>query len=280
MKLGAHMSIAGGLHLSFQRGSEIGCQTMQIFTKNATQWKNREICREEVELFEGARVKTGISPVVAHDSYLINMASSNNSLREKSIEAFINELGRSELLGLSHVVVHPGTHGGAGEIEGIKIFAESVNLVHENTEGYRVKIAFETTAGQGTSLGYRFEHLTEIMDLVEKGDRCAVCLDTAHIFAAGYDIRSMDGLEKTLEEFDSTIGLEKLEVVHINDSKKELGSRVDRHEHIGEGYLGLETFRNILHHPVFRELPLILETPMKDGGHARNLEILKKLAKD
>ena len=272
------MSISDGLHLSFYRGGEIGCRTMQIFTKNATRWKEREVTNEEVELFRKAREETGIDPVVAHDSYLINMASPEEALRKKSINAFIGELTRAERLELSHLVAHPGSHGGMGEDEGIKKFSESLNVALKETEGYRVKVALETTAGQGASLGHRFEQMARILDLLEEGDRCAVCLDTAHIFAAGYDIRGEEGLESTLQEFDRVIGLERLEVVHINDSKKELSSRVDRHEHIGEGFLGLETFRRILHHPVFKELPLILETPMKDGGHARNLETLRELA--
>ncbi len=272
------MSISDGLHLSFYRGGEIGCRTMQIFTKNATRWKEREVTDEEVELFRKAREETGIDPVVAHDSYLINMASPEEALRKKSINAFIGELTRAERLELSHLVAHPGSHGGMGEDEGIKKFSESLNVALKETEGYRVKVALETTAGQGASLGHRFEQMARILDLLEEGDRCAVCLDTAHIFAAGYDIRGEEGLESTLQEFDRVIGLERLEVVHMNDSKKELSSRVDRHEHIGEGFLGLETFRRILHHPVFKELPLILETPMKDGGHAKNLATLKELA--
>ncbi len=278
VKLGAHMSISDGLHLSFYRGGEIGCRTMQIFTKNATRWKEREVTDEEVELFRKAREETGIDPVVAHDSYLINMASPEEALRKKSINAFIGELRRAERLELSHLVAHPGSHGGMGEDEGIKKFSESLNVALKETEGYRVKVALETTAGQGASLGHTFEQMARILDLLEEGDRCAVCLDTAHIFAAGYDIRGEEGLESTLQEFDRVIGLERLEVVHMNDSKKELSSRVDRHEHIGEGFLGLETFRRILHHPVFKELPLILETPMKDGGHAKNLATLKELA--
>jgi deoxyribonuclease-4 len=278
MMLGAHMSIAKGLHLSFQRGSDIGCRTMQIFTKNASQWRERVVTDEEVHLFKEAQEETGIRPVVAHDSYLINLASPDETMRRKSIEAFIGELERAERLGLTHLVTHPGSHGGAGREDGIKRFAQSVNMVHRRLEGYRVKIAFETTAGQGSSLGYRFEHIGNIMEMIEDRTRCAVCLDTAHIFAAGYDIRSREGLENTLEEFDELIGLDKLEVIHINDSKKELGSRVDRHQHIGEGFLGLETFRNILHHPALKGLPFILETPMKDGGHAKNLQTLRRLA--
>lgn len=279
MRLGAHMSIANGLHLSFHRGSEIGCLTMQIFTKNATRWKDREITDEEVELFRKAQEETGIRPVVAHDSYLINLASPHEALREKSINAFVRELERAEMLGLSHLVTHPGSHGGAGEKEGLKRFAESVNMVQRKTEGYRVKTTLETTAGQGSALGYRFEHIATILDLVRESGRCAVCLDTAHVFAAGYDIRGREGLENTLREFNRLIGLERLEVVHVNDSKKELGSRVDRHQHIGEGHLGLETFRNVLCYPALRDLPLILETPAKGGGHARNLETLRKLGR-
>lgn len=278
MKIGAHMSISEGLHLAFYRGSKLGCQTMQIFTKNATQWKERELSDLEVELFKKAQEETRIAPVVAHDSYLINLASSDDAMRQKSINAFISELNRAEKLGLSHLVTHLGSHGGAGEEEGMKLFAESVNLAHRKIEGFGVKITLETTAGQGTSLGYRFEQIARIIDLLEEADRCAVCLDTAHIFAAGYDIRGKRRLNSTLKEFHRIIGLHRLEVIHINDSKAGLGSRVDRHQHIGEGHLGLETFRNILHHPALRKLPFILETPMKEGGDVRNLETLRRLA--
>lgn len=277
MKLGAHISIADGLHLSFFRGRDIGCETMQIFTKNATRWQERIVSDEEAEFFRRAQEETGIRPVVAHDSYLINLASIDESKLQKSKKAFIGELERAEKLGLTNLVTHPGSHGGAGEEEGIKKFAENVNLIHEQTSGFKVKITFETTAGQGNSLGHRFDHIAEIFRLINDTDRCAVCLDTAHIFAAGYDIREKAGLDGTLREFDRLIGLHRLEVIHVNDSKKELSSRVDRHENIGEGYIGLEAFRYLLHHDALRDMIFILETPMKNGGHTKNLKTLKGL---
>ena len=277
MKIGAHMSIADGLHLSFGRGKEIGCKTMQIFTKNATRWREKKVTDEETSLFKKAQEETEIGPVVSHDSYLINMASPDDAKRDKSLKAFLGELERAEQLGLSHVVTHPGSHTGGGEEMGLKLFAESLKVVQKEVAGYQVKIALETTAGQGSSLGYKFEHFAKIFDLIDDPDGCSVCLDTAHIYAAGYDIKSGRGLENTLKEFDKVIGLRMLDVIHVNDSKKELGSRVDRHEHIGEGYLGLEPFRYILHNQALQDTLFILETPVADGGHAKNMDTLREL---
>jgi len=279
MLLGAHMSISGGFHLAIERGKELGCTTIQIFTKNANQWKAKPITAEQVDEFKNTQKAFKIWPIVAHDSYLINLGSPKVEALEKSREAFLVEMERAELLGLPYLVMHPGSHLGSGEDTALETIAESINILHENTAGYKMKILLETTAGQGTNVGYRFEHLAKIIDLVNESDRLGVCYDTCHTFTAGYDIRTKKAYEKTFAEFDHIIGLERLLVFHINDSRKGLGSNVDRHWHIGEGEIGLEAFRLLLNDPRFSQLPFILETPKdkEEEWDKKNLSILKKL---
>src|SRR3990170_6571241 len=206
MLLGSHMSIAGGVFNSLISGQELGCTTIQIFTKSNNQWKARPLTASEISEFRAKQKETQISPVVAHDSYLINVASPDKNLQTKSMEALLVELQRCEALGISHLVMHPGSHVGTGEKEGIKRIAEALNWLHSETKDFTVQIALETTAGQGTNLGYRFEQLAEIMDLTGEKKRLTVCLDPCHIFAAGYDIRTEAGCEKTIAEFDKIIG--------------------------------------------------------------------------
>ncbi len=259
--IGLHMSIAGGLHLAFERGASIGCKTIQIFTKSSNQWKSKPITDEELKLYKAAERKSKIHPVAAHDSYLINLCAAENELLKRSRHAFIDELQRCEVLGIPYLIFHPGSHVGAGESEGIKKIVESLNMAHEQTLRFKVKSVLETTAGQGTAVGYKFEHLRKIIDSVDDAKRIAVCLDTNHIFSAGYDIRTESEYIKTFNEFDAVIGLERLVVIHCNDSKKEFGSRVDRHEHIGKGAIGKDAFGYIMRDKRLSKIPKILETP-------------------
>ncbi len=259
--IGLHMSIAGGLHLAFKRGASIGCKTIQIFTKSSNQWKSKPITDEELKLYKAAERKSKIHPVAAHDSYLINLCAAENELLKRSRHAFIDELQRCEVLGIPYLIFHPGSHVGAGESEGIKKIVESLNMAHEQTLRFKVKSVLETTAGQGTAVGYKFEHLRKIIDSVDDAKRIAVCLDTNHIFSAGYDIRTESEYIKTFNEFDAVIGLERLVVIHCNDSKKEFGSRVDRHEHIGKGAIGKDAFGYIMRDTRLSRIPKILETP-------------------
>ena len=278
--IGAHMSIAGGIPLALTRGQELGCRTIQIFTKNANQWKARDITPEEVAEFTRQKEKTKIWPVVAHDSYLINLGAPDEEKLQKSRESFLIEMQRTELLELPYLITHPGAHLESGEQEGLKKIAESIDWLHRRTKGFKMKILLETTSGQGTNLGYRFEHFSAIMDMVEDASRLGFCFDTCHVFTAGYDLRTRDAYEKTMEEFDRVIGLARLNVFHLNDAKNDVGSRIDRHQHIGKGKLGLDTFRFLLNDPRFVNLPKILETPKgKDMTEDKmNLAVLESLA--
>ncbi len=255
------MSISGGIHTAFDRGLAVGCTTMQVFTKSNTQWIAKPLTEEDIRNYKIHEQKSRIHPIVAHDCYLINLCAGDPTILRKSREAFRDELERCKLLGIPYLVFHPGAHMGRGETEGIKLIAGSLNLIHEQTRGCTVKSVIETTAGQGTTVGYRFEHLREIIDQVEEKDRMGVCADTCHLFAAGYDIGTEEGYEKTIQEFEDVIGLERLVAFHVNDSKRELGSRVDRHEHIGQGTIGDVGFRLLMKDPRFQAIPKILETP-------------------
>jgi deoxyribonuclease-4 len=261
------MSISGGVHTAHERGMRIGCTTIQLFTKNNTQWRSKPLSREDIERYKQLERESSIQPVVAHSSYLINLCAKDRQTLKKSREAFRDELSRCGVLRVPYFIFHPGAHVGQGEEAGIKLIAESLNVLHDETRGYRVKTVLETTAGQGTALGYRFEHLRKIIDLVERKERLGVCVDTCHVFAAGYDVSSERGYEKTFEEFDSIIGLKRLVVFHVNDSKRELGSRVDRHEHIGKGRIGTIAFRLLMNDPRFVNIPKILETPKAEDMH-------------
>jgi deoxyribonuclease IV len=277
--LGAHMSIAGGVHTAVERGISIGCTTMQMFVKNNNQWKGKELSDEDISTYKKLLRESSIGPVVVHDTYLINLCATDKQILQKSRAALKDELDRCETLGVEYLNFHPGSHVGAGEAEGIKRIAESLNIIHEETMGYRVKSVLETTAGQGTAIGYRFEQLREIIDAVAEQERMAVCMDTCHVFAAGYDISTERGYEKTFEDFDAIIGLGRLVAFHVNDSKRELGSHVDRHDHIGKGKIGKTGFRLLMNDDRFRLVPKILETPkgpeMKED--VKNMKTLKSL---
>jgi deoxyribonuclease IV len=277
--LGAHMSIAGGVTQSLGRGNQIGCQCIQIFTRSSRQWAAKPYPAEEIKAFRSARKESGIEVVVAHDSYLINLGAPDEKLRKKSIDTFIDELNRCEALEVPFLISHPGAHMGAGEAAGIKTIADSIDEAHNACSGYNVHIALEITAGQGSVLGSRFEQMALIFDAVKENERLRLCFDTEHAFAAGYDLRTEAGYEQAFTELDRHIGLKRLVAFHINDSKKPLNSHVDRHEHVGKGHLGLETFQRLVNDPRFAGIPMCLETEpgpeMKDI--AADLRQLKKL---
>jgi deoxyribonuclease-4 len=249
--------------------------------KNNNQWRGKPLEPEDIATYKKLLRESSIGPVVVHDTYLINLCATDNDILQKSRNALKDELDRCEALDVEYLNFHPGSHMGAGEMEGIQRIAESLNLIHEQTSGYRVKSVIETTAGQGTAIGYRFEHLKQIIDLVEQPDRMAVCVDTCHIFAAGYDIVTEAGYEQTFREFDSIIGLTRLVAFHVNDAKRERGSRIDRHEHIGKGTIGKAGFRLLMNDERFRAIPKILETPkeadMKED--VKNMKVLRSLMK-
>jgi deoxyribonuclease-4 len=277
--LGAHMSVDGGLHKAFERGSSISCATMQIFTKNSNRWRSSPLSDEDIQTYKSAQGKARISPTVTHASYLINLCATNKGTLHLSREAFIDELRRCEALGIPFLIFHPGSHLGAGEDAGLALIAESLNRVHAQTKGFTTRSTLECTAGQGTNLGYRFEQLRKIIDLVEERDRTAVCLDTCHLFAAGYPIHTEEGWNQTLQEFDAIIGFDRLAAIHVNDSKKELGSKVDRHEHIGKGAIGLIAFRMLMNDRRLAAIPKILETEKSEDMHEdmENMTLLKSL---
>jgi deoxyribonuclease-4 len=276
------MSIAGGYHQALLAAQKYDCEAVQLFTKNSNQWQAKEITDQDVSTFQQTLRQTGVRMSLAHDSYLINLASPDESLYQRSLEAFAVEVQRAERLGLDYLVTHPGAHVGGGEEAGLKRVASALDEVHERCAGFRVQILLETTAGQGSCLGHRFEHLAQLLALTAQSERLGVCLDTCHVFAAGYALAPKAAYEATLKEFDRLIGLERLRAFHLNDSQKPLGCRVDRHAHIGRGCLGLEPFRLLVNDRRFRDLPMLLETPKEsDEGDmdALNLQTLRGLLK-
>ena len=278
-RLGAHLSISGGLPRAVDRAEASGCEALQIFTKSAGQWRAREIPPEEIALFKRRVRETGIRPVVAHNSYLINLAAADPALREKSIESLREELDRAEMLGLDGLVMHPGSYTSGTEAAGLRLIAEGLARIFEERPDAKTRVLLEHTAGQGTNLGHRFEHLAEIIERLGRSRRVGVCLDTCHLIAAGYDICSDAGYDETFRQFGKIVGFSRLKAFHFNDSKKPCGSRVDRHEHIGKGCLGLEPFRRILNDPRFAKLPMLLETPKLDTPQSRRASDIDPLDK-
>jgi deoxyribonuclease IV len=280
--LGAHMSIAGEVGEALIRGKQVGCDCIQIFTKSSRQWASKPYGKEEIETFKRNRVETGISTVIAHDSYLVNLGAPDEALRAKSVKGFIDELHRCEALGVPILVAHPGAHVGSGIENGIKTIAKSIDEAHAACKGFDVKVALEITAGQGSTLGHTFEQMAQIFDAVIENERLRLCFDTEHAFAAGYDLRTPEGYENTFSELDKCIGIKKLAAFHLNDSIKDFHSRVDRHQHIGKGFIGLDAFRRILNDRRFFGLPMCLETPkgpeMKED--LENLATLRSLFKN
>lgn len=282
-RLGAHMSIAGGFDLAIERGLKVGCQTVQIFSKSNNQWAAPPIPESKAEQFKQAVRTSGIGPVFAHDAYLINVGSPDPQLHAKSKQALKVEVERAAALGLAFVVMHPGSHTGSGEEVALKKIAGTVAWVIGQTIDSPVKILYENAAGQGSAVGHRFEHLAALLKGTGHPDRIGICLDTCHLFAAGYDLRTKAAYEKTFSEFDRIVGLKHVEAIHLNDSKKDLDSRVDRHEHIGKGMIGLTGFRLLVNDPRLKHLPMVLETPKDEKTLAEdkmNLKVLRGLVKD
>jgi len=275
--LGAHMSIAGGLDLAVERGAAIGCTAIQIFNKSNNQWAARPLGDAEVERFRAARTLAGIDPVVAHDSYLINLCSPNDALYARSIDALVEEMERCRRLGVDWLIVHPGGHMGQGEEFGVRRMAGAIDEIHRRLSVGGTDIAIETMAGQGTVIGHRFEQIAAILAHVKSPERLGVCLDTCHVFAAGYDLRTPGAYAETMRRFDGEIGFKRLRAVHVNDSKKDLGSRVDRHEHVGKGYLGLGAFGLLMNDPRFLNVPLLLETPKDESTLKEDVQNLTTL---
>ena len=272
MLLGAHQSAAGGLHLAFGRGRVDGCQAIQIFTKTSGMWREPTLTGEQVAAFRSA-LEEACVPVMAHTSYLINLATDQPEILARSKDALVAEVKRSSALGVSFCVLHPGAHLGAGEDVGVARIVASLDEVLERTRGESARIVIENTAGQGTCVGHRFEHIAEIFRGTKESSRLGVCFDTQHAFAAGYDLSTSDGYARTFEDFDAQIGLGRLCGFHLNDSKKALGSHVDRHEHIGEGVLGLPLFWRLANDPRFARIPAVLETEPKEGGEPYKDEV-------
>ncbi|HEX5103633.1 MAG TPA: deoxyribonuclease IV [Pirellulaceae bacterium] len=300
--LGAHQSIAGGFHRAVERAAAVGCETVQIFTaaphqwpknlplsyqknstKNNNQWRAKAITEAEAEQFAAALAERKIAHPLSHSSYLINLASPDAALRSKSVESMIVELQRAAQLGIPYVVVHPGAHTTASLEEGLSLVAKSLDEIHAALPKTPAQILLEITAGQGSCLGHRFEHLAEILKQTKKPERVGICFDTCHAFAAGYDLRGAQSYKAMWCAFDDLLGIGRLKAIHLNDSKRELGSRVDRHEHIGRGHIGAEGFRLLLRDRQLREIPMYLETPKGDHEgetwDAINLRTLRELAK-
>ncbi len=281
------MSVAGGLPRAVERAVVHRCDALQIFAKNASQWRGRVVPPEEVRAFRASVKASGIFPVVSHASYLINLATTDRALRRQSLDAMGDEIDRAEALGLLGVVLHPGCYTVGNEAEGLRLIADGLfELLHERRRG-KTMVLLEHTAGQGTSLGSTFEQLASMIARTNDHPRIGVCLDTCHLLASGYDIVSPEGYASTFRQFGRLVGFDRLKAFHLNDSKKPLGSRVDRHEHIGRGCLGLEPFRRIVNDRRFRQLPMLLETPKGEGKatgpiavdpmDARNLDTLRGL---
>jgi len=278
---GSHLSISGSMHNALLAAESLGMSTVQVFTKNQQQWAIKPLDPTAVAEWRSHCDRLKFNITISHDSYLINLASPDDALRRKSIDLFIEEIRRCAVLKIPYLVTHPGAHMGEGEEAGLKRIAKSLDEVHATIPADGVTTCLEITAGQGTSLGYKLEHLAEIISLVKDPDRLAVCFDTAHLFAAGYDFRGRK-YKAFMRQVDATVGIDRVKVWHLNDSKKELGSRVDRHQHIGLGTIGLDGFKPIVRDPAFKKIPKILETPKLKNEKGRdwdavNLEVLTAL---
>ena len=270
--LGAHLSVAGGLENAPRSAADLGCDCLQVFVKNQRQWQARPLTEDQVARFQAARGMAAIGPVVAHASYLLNLASPVASTRKRSIAAMIDELSRCEALTIPHLIFHPGSHLEGTLEAGIKRVVGSLDAVHRACPGYRTMILLENTAGQGSAIGYRFEQLDAILDQVRQPDRLGVCLDTCHLFAAGYDFRKPEDYAAMIAHLDRAIGLARVRCIHVNDSKREAGSRVDRHEHIGKGKIGKKGLAHFLNDHRFVGVPMILETPKGKDGRGTDLD--------
>jgi len=271
--LGAHMSMAGGYYKAVEAAAKAGCDCVQLFTKNNNQWRAKPIEDADVARFRASLAEHGIKHSISHDSYLINMASPDDELWKKSVDAFVVELLRAEQLGIPYVVAHPGAYTTSTESRGLKRIAKALNEVHRQTKGCTAQCLLETTAGQGSNLGWKFEHLAAILDGVRNPDRLGVCFDTCHVFAAGYAMDSEKNYKATMRDFNKTIGVQQIKAFHLNDSKTKFGSRVDRHAQIGKGEMGLGPFRYLLNDRRFRKVPMLLETP-KGELNGKDLDVI------
>jgi len=277
--LGAHVSVQGGVDLAPERARDLECDSMQIFTRNQMQWKARKLDDDEIERFKENVRKHRILKVMVHDSYLINLAATDKNTLSMSKDAFLDEIIRARRLDIEFLVFHPGSHLGAGEEKGMKRISENVRNILEKAGEGRPRVLFESTAGQGSNLGYTFEQLAKMTKDVGMDDRTGICFDTCHSYAAGYDIATKDGYKKTFDLFDEIIGLDRLFGFHINDSKGGLGSRLDRHDNIGKGKLGKKAFSHLVNDKRFAEHPMVLETPGGDEAYAQDLRTLRGLMK-
>jgi deoxyribonuclease-4 len=273
MILGSHLGIAGGLSNALLSAEAYGFDCVAMFVRNQRRWSSSPMSGKDAGVFKRDRQRTGIQPIVAHASYLINLAG-DPEVREKSIAAMIEDLARCSRLDIDYLVLHPGAHDSAKV--GIKMIAEALNEIYEKHTKPLPMILLETTAGQGRSIGYKFEHLAAICDKVDRKEKVGICLDTAHIHAAGYDLRTPEAVKATLDEFDRVIGLDKLKAIHLNDAKQPLGSKKDRHEHIGQGEIGLEGFRAFVNDPRVAEVPMILETPKGDDDDGKDWDAINR----
>lgn len=281
---GVHVSIAGGMHHAFETAARLGCDCMQVFVKNQRQWVGKPLTQADMSAWQQAAKRYRIDLVVAHATYLINLGSVDPTLWKKSVATLTDELQRCEALGISFLVFHPGAHLSAEFDVGLRRIIKGINSVHDRTRGFTSQLLLETTAGQGTSIGHRFEHLARILKGVREAERLDVCVDTCHIFAAGYPLEKVEDYQDTMLSFDEAVGVQRIKCFHVNDSKGELGSRIDRHEHIGKGQIGISGFRNLLRDARFQHVPKILETPKGEDDKNRshdsvNLQRLRRAAK-
>jgi len=273
------MFITGGLHKAIESGEALNCETIQIFTKSNRSWTAKALSTDDIQVFNEKQGGTTISPIFAHNTYLINLCATDSQTYQKSYAGMKFELDRAEQLQLPFIVMHPGSHMNAGEQEGLERIAEALRKLLAETEGSKVKVLLETTAGQGTNLGYKFEHLATLLKLIDYPDRTGTCFDTCHVFAAGYDFRTENGYETVIADYDNTVGLKTLQAFHLNDSMNDCKSFVDRHEHIGKGYIGKEGFKHFINDKRFKDIPGVLETP-KDKDYKEdemNLKVLRSL---
>lgn len=279
MRIGLHVSIAGSIYESLERARALGCNTMQIFSRNPRGWQASKLIKEDVAEFKRLKLKYDIKPVAVHIPYIINLASPDEKLYRRSIEAYVEDIGRADVLGVESFVTHLGSHVGSGEDNGIGRFSKALDEIIKKAKP-KTGILLENTAGSGSWIGYKFEHLARIIEALDDSSNIGVCLDTAHTFEAGYDIKTRKGLEDTLREFDKLLGLELIKIVHFNDSLSPLGSHVDRHEHIGKGKIGLEAMARIINHPGLKNAAFIMETPKEsEKDDLRNMAAAKRIFK-
>lgn len=278
-RIGVHVSIAGNIWEALERAKAFGCNTMQIFSRNPRSWQASELVSSDVENFKRLKKEYDIAPVVVHIPYIINLASPDDGLYKKSIVAFVEDMIRANILGAEYFVTHLGSHVGSGEKNGIERFSKALNDIIKRT-GFNTMVLLENTAGSGSLIGYKFEHLKQIIGYLDDPGKVGVCLDTAHTFEAGYDIKTKTGLNETLKKFDKLLGLERIKVVHFNDSLSPGGSNVDRHYHLGKGTIGLEAMTRIINHPKLKKAAFIMETPKQsDKDDIMNIRTAKRLVK-